>query len=645
MKNVTAAMVVAAILIVSGLILADDSDASTPDGVVYYERTLSNGMEVGYFDAPLDGATGQYQAQFTSINGELLGQITVVASDTGNRVSGGAESILGFDGTVEYTIFKNSTTEPVATGSFVATAISFNAGTGGSGQMDDVVAGGYYLLPQNGFNPDEGYSFEAWSINGTEHAPGTYVVVTANMEVTAIFKENTTPSVETTVSFAPETEGTGSFEITPERPVTVDVGTAIVANSNVLTIGDYTITAVPAERYEFSYWEYEGTSVTENMTVKAVFIEKEPVVPTDVVIDIVAGNGGSVDRASVTVPEGTTVTASGSNLGFSDGTNVVANASAPTEAYTYRFGSWTIEGQEMVDGTPVTVTDGMTITANFVQEDRVYTVTFHNGSQVYDTQKVVYNGLATEPADDPSMDRYTFDGWFTAPTGGSAFDFSTPVTGDLDLYAQFTEVVTPVYYEVTITQNEHIVAITVTDSDGKVIEDGDSVLSGTRLTVNLQIEDGYQVYGGNSYTVRATGEVTIAPVAVAEIDVTVVPGEHGSASLGSLVLTSSNTWTATIVLDSDRGYRANVSFVPEGTYNYEVNSNGNIVITGLTADLTVNVTFEQIPVTDDDDDDYVPPVVVVPKGDDDTTTYIVAIAAAAVVAILAALILMQSRKS
>ncbi len=44
-----------------------------------------------------------------------------------------------------------------------------------------------------------------------------------------------------------------------------------------------------------------------------------------------------------------------------------------------------------------------------------------------------------KPAD-PTRDGYTFDGWYTTKSGGSKYDFSTPVTADLNLYAHWTAV-------------------------------------------------------------------------------------------------------------------------------------------------------------------------------------------------------------
>ncbi|MBR2781745.1 MAG: leucine-rich repeat protein [Oscillospiraceae bacterium] len=53
-----------------------------------------------------------------------------------------------------------------------------------------------------------------------------------------------------------------------------------------------------------------------------------------------------------------------------------------------------------------------------------------------DAQEVEVNGTASEPAR-PSADGYIFLGWYTEPSCKTKYDFSTPVTGDITLYARW----------------------------------------------------------------------------------------------------------------------------------------------------------------------------------------------------------------
>lgn len=69
-----------------------------------------------------------------------------------------------------------------------------------------------------------------------------------------------------------------------------------------------------------------------------------------------------------------------------------------------------------------------------------WTVAFNsNGGSACDTKFVATaDGKLVKPAD-PTRDGYTFGGWFTDETCAQAYDFGTPVTADLTLYAKWTK--------------------------------------------------------------------------------------------------------------------------------------------------------------------------------------------------------------
>ncbi|MCI5678542.1 MAG: S-layer homology domain-containing protein, partial [Bacteroidales bacterium] len=89
-------------------------------------------------------------------------------------------------------------------------------------------------------------------------------------------------------------------------------------------------------------------------------------------------------------------------------------------------------------------TDSVEIPTNIVPDETTkYTVTFHYNytgapdKGIYTTAEVEENDTVTAP-DDPTRDgEYTFLGWTTDPEGEVDYDFSEPVTDDLDLYAQW----------------------------------------------------------------------------------------------------------------------------------------------------------------------------------------------------------------
>jgi uncharacterized repeat protein (TIGR02543 family) len=80
------------------------------------------------------------------------------------------------------------------------------------------------------------------------------------------------------------------------------------------------------------------------------------------------------------------------------------------------------------------------VTAHWIPVAGVYhTVTFnlHGGAGDIANQRVSHGGLAVRPSIDPTRAGYDFVGWFTVQTGGTAFDFSSPIIGDVTIHARW----------------------------------------------------------------------------------------------------------------------------------------------------------------------------------------------------------------
>ena len=101
-----------------------------------------------------------------------------------------------------------------------------------------------------------------------------------------------------------------------------------------------------------------------------------------------------------------------------------------------------------------------------------YTVTFDaNGHGTAPAPQTVLSGnTATEPAA-PTAAGWVFGGWYKEADCINAFDFSTPITGNITLYAKWTEdggIVTPDIFTVTFDANGHGTAPAAqTVEDGK----------------------------------------------------------------------------------------------------------------------------------------------------------------------------------
>ena len=113
-----------------------------------------------------------------------------------------------------------------------------------------------------------------------------------------------------------------------------------------------------------------------------------------------------------------------------------------------------------------------TVTWLFDMAPDTYTVTFDaNGHGTAPTAQTVEDGkTATKPAD-PTASGWTFKGWYQDKTCSIPFNFATPITGNITLYAKWTEnggTVTPDTYTVTFDANGHGTAPAAqTVEDGK----------------------------------------------------------------------------------------------------------------------------------------------------------------------------------
>lgn len=108
------------------------------------------------------------------------------------------------------------------------------------------------------------------------------------------------------------------------------------------------------------------------------------------------------------------------------------------------FGGWTFTKS---DGSVThSYSDGATLTEeNYPNENAIliaqwnlipYTVTFDSqGGSLVETQTVGWNTCVA--SETPSKTGYDFGGWFTDSACTSAYDFTTPVTADITLYAKW----------------------------------------------------------------------------------------------------------------------------------------------------------------------------------------------------------------
>lgn len=115
---------------------------------------------------------------------------------------------------------------------------------------------------------------------------------------------------------------------------------------------------------------------------------------------------------------------------------------APASAKKGRFNVWITKsdsGAETVYDFSQPVKRDLHLYATYQE---AFTVTFLNGTAVHETQIVSDGDKAAKPAEDPENPTMgALEGWATDPERlrETAYDFNTPVTGNLNLYAYYRE--------------------------------------------------------------------------------------------------------------------------------------------------------------------------------------------------------------
>lgn len=234
----------------------------------------------------------------------------------------------------------------------------------------------------------EGYTFDGWKSNGETH--DFEVALTDNATIVAAWIAN----------FVVTFDGDGGTETEPQE---------ITSGSTATEPADPTRTG-----YTFDGW-YNGetlynfaTPVTEALTLTAHWLENFTVTFDS-------------DGGSAVAPQ------------------EVADGDTASEPITPTLEGHALEGWNLGEApynfaTPVT--GDITLTAVWVE---VFQVTFDSqGGSAVAAQDVNDGETATEPTPDPTKEGFTLDRWSIA-VDGAAFNFATPITADLTLYAIWTE--------------------------------------------------------------------------------------------------------------------------------------------------------------------------------------------------------------
>ena len=427
--------------------------------------------------------------------------------------------------------------------------VSFDA-HGGSGTMEDVpVVYGEYTLPECTFTPPAGKQFKAWSVGGSEKAVGDKITVTADTTLTAVWED--AKILINTISVrgitAPVDRAypvtTGITTDTPGLTIThVQWNRGGYMQTSPFEAGltyNLSIYFEVAEGYEISdsvtvdHDLPNGVPGRKNLEAESPWISIDYTVPDPAPKTPI----GSVRVSDITAPVygatpdlAITVDVTGAVYDDGDGYDAINwYKYNPEDAGWYlmyedtSFGAGTYilavylkadDGYEFTEGTKFYFGDNplpefddklesnykysseayvaiyIYYTVEAPETPATYTVSFDaNGGSV--TPASAVTGADGKLASLPTPARsgsYSFDGWYTAKSGGTKITTSTVFTADTTVYAHWTYTggggggsYAPVSY-----------AITVVDAkNGDVTADTKSAAKGETVTVTVDPDKGY----------------------------------------------------------------------------------------------------------------------------------------------------------
>jgi uncharacterized protein (TIGR02145 family)/uncharacterized repeat protein (TIGR02543 family) len=298
-----------------------------------------------------------------------------------------------------------------------------NGGNNGYGSIPTQRApyGTSITLPSGNNLTRDGYTFGGWSTDcygyGTNYSAGSQYTVTDDVDLCAVWNAN-----EYTVTFS---ANGGNGSIPGQR---AKYGTSITLPSgNDLTRSGFT----------FGGWNTNNSGTGTNYSAGSSFYvygdvtlyAKWGTVPLYTVTFNSNGGSGSVSSQSAEI---------NSTITLPDGKSLSRNG--------YTFGGWNTNssgtGTNYSAGSPFSVTGNVTLYAKW-EIIPTYMITFNaNGGSVSPTSGVTSADGRLVSLPTPVRSGYTFNGWYTATTGGTVVTTATAFNANTIIYAQWTHTVT-----------------------------------------------------------------------------------------------------------------------------------------------------------------------------------------------------------
>ncbi|WP_071442331.1 InlB B-repeat-containing protein [Traorella massiliensis] len=306
-----------------------------------------------------------------------------------------------------------------------------------TGSFSSMIENGYYSYnssnTRNGHNPSVNEANPSLNINGGEFVGGLNTVKNDDGGVLTIKDGNFTNTTQAAVlNWNKATIEGGYFETDAENCI---LNGASSMNSSKNNLGELTISGGTFNSNGITVLNYFTFTGDELINIKGGTYLSDGVADNSVTQYFPENSNLQVnpDTGEVGVFHTVTFVIDNEEKDVLVKENGLAEALEAPVKEGYTFVGWFNGDKEYDFNTPVTA--DITLTAKY--EVTKYTVSFSDGVE---SQEVEHGKTAVKPAD-PKKEGYTFIGWYL---GDEEYDFSTPVTSDLELTAKFEKNNVPV---------------------------------------------------------------------------------------------------------------------------------------------------------------------------------------------------------
>ena len=408
------------VVVSAGLTLTLDLNGQTLTNVTSDTITVEKGATLKVIgEGTVDNKSNGRAAVFNNGNVTLNG-------GTYDRTSESGESADISGGNSWYTICNHGT-------------MTINKGVTvkNTGSFSSMIENGYYSYnssnTRNGHNPSVNEANPSLNINGGEFVGGLNTVKNDDGGVLTIKDGNFTNTTQAAVlNWNTATIEGGYFETDAENCI---LNGASSMNSSKNNLGELTISGGTFNSNGITVLNYFTFTGDELINIKGGTYLSDGVADNSVTQYFPENSNLQVnpDTGEVGVFHTVTFVIDNEEKDVLVKENGLAEALEAPVKEGYTFVGWFNGDKEYDFNTPVTA--DITLTAKY--EVTKYTVSF---SDSVESQEVEHGKTAVKPAD-PKKEGYTFIGWYL---GDEEYDFSTPVTSDLELTAKFEKNNVPV---------------------------------------------------------------------------------------------------------------------------------------------------------------------------------------------------------